>query len=107
MCNKVTSVYITTCHYVDRANRPNQQTFCCVRCGYQDHADHNAALNLASRWGDQELAACQNKGQIKALLLKRHEACQQQYGLVVVQPPVQLGFWDDLQGFSGASTAVG
>lgn len=95
------------CHYVDRANRPNQQTFCCVRCGYQDHADHNAALNLASRWGDQELAACQNKGQIKALLLKRHEACKQQYGLVVVHPPVQLGFWDDLQGFSGASTDVG
>jgi transposase len=95
------------CHYVDRANRPNQQAFCCVRCGYQDHADHNAALNLASRWGDQELAACQNKGQIKALLLKRHEACQQQYGLVVVQPPVQLGFWDGLQGFSGASTDVG
>ena len=23
------------CHYVDRANRPNQQTFCCVRCGYR------------------------------------------------------------------------
>src|SRR5713101_6470536 len=56
------------CHYVNRANRVSQQTFCCVHCGYQDHADHNASLNLASRWGDQELAACQNKGQIKALL---------------------------------------
>ncbi len=83
------------CHYVDRANRPNQQTFCCVRCGYQDHADHNAALNLASRWGDQELAACQMKDQIKALLLKRHEECKQLFGLAVVQPAVQLGLWDD------------
>jgi hypothetical protein len=83
------------CHYVNRANRVSQQTFCCVHCGYQDHADHNAALNLASRWADQELAACQNKGQIKALLLRRHEACKQLFGLAVVQPAVQLGLWDD------------
>jgi len=66
-----------------------------VRRGYQDHADHNAALNLASRWGDQELAACQMKDQIKALLLKRHEECKQLFGLAVVQPAVQLGLWDD------------
>jgi len=83
------------CQYVDRANRPNQQTFCCVVCGYQDHADHNASLNVASRWGDQELAACQTKGQIKALLLKRHEECKPLFGLVVVQPAVQLGWWND------------
>ncbi len=83
------------CHYVDRANRVSQQTFCCVHCGYQDHADHNASLNLASRWADQELAACQNKGQIKALLLRRHEECKQLFGLAVVQPAVQLGLWDD------------
>ena len=83
------------CHYVNRANRVSQQTFCCVYCGYQDHADHNASLNLASRWGDQELAACRNKGQIKALLLRRHEACKQKYGLAIVQPAVQLGLWDD------------
>jgi hypothetical protein len=83
------------CHYVNRANRVSQQTFCCVHCGYQDHADHNASLNLASRWADQELAACQNKGQIKALLLRRHEECKQLFGLAVVQPAVQLGLWDD------------
>jgi hypothetical protein len=83
------------CHSVNRANRVSQQTFCCVHCGYQDHADHNASLNLASRWGDQELAACQNKGQIKALLLRRHEECKQLFGLAVVQPAVQLGLWDD------------
>jgi len=83
------------CHSVDRANRVSQQTFCCVHCGYQDHADHNASLNLASRWEDQELAACQNKGQIKALLLRRHEEWKQLFGLAVVQPAVQLGWWDD------------
>ena len=30
------------CHYVYRANRPDQNTFRCVFCGYEDHADHNA-----------------------------------------------------------------
>ena len=93
------------CHYVDRANRVTQQTFCCVRCGFKALADHKAAVTLASRWHDQELASCQNKGQIKALLLKRHAAYQQQFGLAVVQPPVQLGLWGDL--FSpSASTDV-
>ena len=79
------------CHSVDRANRPNQQTFCCVVCGYRDHADRNAALNLASRCGDEELAVCKRKEQIKALLLLRHEQWKQHFGLAVVQPPVQLG----------------
>lgn len=91
------------CHYADRANRPNQQTFCCVVCGYQDHADHNAALNLASRWGDQGVAACHEKGQIKAVLLQRHEMWKQHFGLVVVQPPVQLGLWVSLE----TSTDIG
>ena len=72
------------CHYVDRANRPDQKTFACVVCGYRDHADHNASDNLARRFGDQELAACRNKGQIKALLRKRHEQWKQQHGLPVV-----------------------
>jgi putative transposase-like DNA-binding protein len=72
------------CHYVDRANRPDQKTFACVVCGYRDHADHNAAHNLARRFGDQELAGCRNKGEIKALLRKRHEQWKQQHGLLVV-----------------------
>ena len=82
------------CHSTDRANRPNQQTFCCMVCGQRDHADHNAAVNLARRLGDRELAACKNKGEVKALLLQRHNAWKKTYRLAVVQPAVQLGLWD-------------
>src|SRR5216684_2198384 len=60
------------CHNVDRANRPNQQTFCCVVCGYQAHADLNAAINIEHRLGDEELRACKNRKAIKALLKRRH-----------------------------------
>ena len=76
------------CHFVDRTNRPNQQTFCCGVCGYRDHADHNASVNLASRFRDAELSACQKKEQIKALLLRRHEEWKQIHRLTVVGPPV-------------------
>jgi len=82
------------CHYVDRKNRPNQQTFCCRVCGYTAHADMNASQNIASRWGDVELRACQNRQEVKALLLRRHEQWKQHLGLVVVQPAVQLSLWD-------------
>jgi transposase len=51
------------CHSTSRANRPNQQTFCCAVCGFTCHADVNAALNLASRLGDQELAGVARVGQ--------------------------------------------
>ena len=76
------------CHHVARENRPNQQTFCCVSCGHTTHADVNAAENLASRLGDQELAACTDRKAIKALLERRHqEWTQNQQRLAVVQPP--------------------
>ncbi len=91
------------CHYPDRANRPDQKTFKCVVCGYEDHADHNASVNLARRFGDKELAACRNKGEIKALLMKRYEDRKQKNRLAVVEPPVQLGLWAR----SEASTDVG
>jgi transposase len=91
------------CHFVSRANRPNQQTFRCVVCHYQAHADHNASENLASRFGDAELAACKNKGEVKDLLIKRHEDWKQKNRLAVVEPPVQLG----LCASSETSTHVG
>lgn len=91
------------CWYTDRANRPNQQTFCCKVCGHTMHADRNASENIADRLHDEELRACQGRTEIKALLLRRHELWKQTFGLVVVQPPVQLGLWAS----SPASTDVG
>ncbi len=82
------------CHYVDRKNRPNQQTFCCLYCGHTAHADTNASQNIASRLGDLELRACQDRQEVKALLLRRHEQWKQNFGLAVVQPAVQLSLWD-------------
>jgi Putative transposase DNA-binding domain len=79
----------SVCHYVDRKNRPDQQTFCCQVCGNKLHADVNAATNLASRWHDTELQACKNRQEIKTLLMQRHHAWHRQKRLVVVQPPAQ------------------
>ena len=45
------------CHFVAQSNRPEQQTFCCRVCGWQMHADHNAAVNLAARLSDREIQA--------------------------------------------------
>lgn len=91
------------CHYADRRNRPNQQTFCCRVCGHTAHADKNASQNIASRLGDQELRACQNRQEVKALLIRRHEQWKQHFSLVVVQAPIQLGLWAS----SKTSTDVG
>jgi transposase len=81
------------CHYVDRANRPDQRTFICKVCDYRNHADMNASTNLSGRFGDKELAACRSKGEIKALLMGRHDEWKQNNRLTVVEPPVQLGLW--------------
>jgi transposase len=75
-----TSQACSVCHYPDRANRPNQQTFCCVVCGHSAHADLNAAINIKRRWGDNELRACTDRKAVKALLLRRHEIWKQQHG---------------------------
>jgi hypothetical protein len=75
-----TSQVCSVCHYVDKANRPDQQTFCCVVCGFQTHADLNAALNIQGRVGDEELCACKARKEIKALLMSRHEAWKRQHG---------------------------
>jgi Putative transposase DNA-binding domain len=70
----------SVCHYPDRANRPDQQTFCCSVCHHCTHADVNAATNLAGRVGDTKLHACKDRREIKALLLQRHQRWRQQNG---------------------------
>src|SRR5712691_5268509 len=70
----------SVCHNVDRANRPNQQTFCCRVCGYSTHADLNAAINIKHRWGDDELRACKDRKAVKALLMQRHQVWKKQHG---------------------------
>jgi transposase len=64
----------SVCHFVSRANRPDQQTFCCQACGFQLHADENAAINHQARFHDREMQACQSKDEVKALLDARHVA---------------------------------
>ncbi len=70
----------SVCHYPDRANRPNQQTFCCQVCGHSTHADLNASINIERRWGDRELCACKDRKAVKGLLMRRHEAWKKQNG---------------------------
>ena len=97
------------CHFVSRANRPDQKTFRCVVCGYQDHADHKAALVLATRWGDQALAACKTKEAVKALLLRRHErwkqvqAKQHTRQVEEIGPALQSSLWDGPERFLESS----
>ncbi|MFI6595371.1 RNA-guided endonuclease InsQ/TnpB family protein [Nonomuraea sp. NPDC050536] len=44
-----TSQECSTCHHVDKRNRPDQETFACTSCGFAEHADVNAARIIASR----------------------------------------------------------
>lgn len=41
-----TSQRCSICGETAKENRPDQSTFCCRRCGHQDHADINAAKNI-------------------------------------------------------------
>jgi hypothetical protein len=81
---KVRSAYssqeCSICHNADRTNRPDQQTFCCAVCGFQTHADLNAAINIEARWGDVELNACKDRKEVKTLLVRRHQEWRKQNG---------------------------
>jgi hypothetical protein len=68
------------CHYTHRDNRPDQKTFFCRVCGYEAHADTNAAANISRRVGDRELRACRDRTAIKSLLMKRHDAWKKRIG---------------------------
>src|SRR5262249_44757 len=57
---------------------------------FTGHADVTAAMNLASRLGDQELSACQSRADIKALLGQRHQAWQALQRVPAVHPLAQL-----------------
>jgi transposase len=82
LATPVISVYssqeCSVCHFTDRANRPDQRTFRCQVCGWQAHADHNAAINISWRVGDTRLRMCKDRKAIKAMLMQRHEMWKQQ-----------------------------
>ena len=46
---RYTSQRCSKCSHTERGNRPRQASFRCKACGYEIHADLNAARNLAAR----------------------------------------------------------
>jgi len=58
------------CLFVDQKNR-NRDSFKCLHCGYEDHADRVAALNYYSRFGDREIGQYTPYAQVKAILQER------------------------------------
>ena len=44
-----TSRTCTQCGCVDKRNRPTQERFSCIQCGFVSHADVNAAVNISRR----------------------------------------------------------
>ncbi len=71
------------CHFTARANRPNQQTFCCTVCGFAENADVVAACNLEKRLDDAPLAACRTFQDVQAVV--RRPPCR-----VVCAPSIRM-----------------
>ena len=46
---KHTSQECSSCGHISKANRRTQSEFLCESCGFSDHADHNAAVNIGRR----------------------------------------------------------
>ena len=55
---KHTSQTCIKCGHISKDNRKEQEIFKCVKCGYEAHADHNAAQNILRRAGLARMA-CQ------------------------------------------------
>ena len=55
---KHTSQTCIKCGHISKDNRKEQERFKCVKCGYEAHADHNAAQNILRRAGLARMA-CQ------------------------------------------------
>ena len=47
---RFTSQTCAACGVVDARSRESQARFVCIACGHADHADVNAAVNIARRW---------------------------------------------------------
>lgn len=45
--SRYTSQRCSKCGYIDAGNRPNQENFSCLKCGFHTNADFNASLNLS------------------------------------------------------------
>ena len=86
------------CGFTFSLNRPSQATFRCLWCGHQAHADVNAAVNIAERFGDAQLNALSFR-QVETVLVVRFlrrlsDACsasaEQDTLATVVSDPTQL-----------------
>ena len=65
---KNTSRRCPVCGFIDPKNRPSQAVFHCVRCGFEDNADHAAAINIRDRGIDMLLSGLYKPKTRKKLL---------------------------------------
>lgn len=45
-----TSQMCPKCEHISKNNRKSQETFCCEKCGHENNADINAAINIKDRF---------------------------------------------------------
>ena len=57
---KYTSQRCGVCGYTEKANRVEQERFCCQACGHRDNADRNAAKNILA--AGHAVLACGERG---------------------------------------------
>lgn len=49
-----TSQMCPKCERISKNNRKSQETFCCEKCGHENNADINAAINIKDRFTNQK-----------------------------------------------------